>query len=373
MEVRSNKIAKINFNFLLQSFENSAIYVNIIKPIAKYSLYLGISPFTTKNGQIVLSRIRLVPSTILVLTNIALTIIYSTSFGETSDFTKAETIKFLTMFRDLGSTTMMVLNLFFSQMYFTKKLEQMRQVHEVDNQLKQMGCDLDIPNSVVQKHLILLMVLVNLIFNTCGEVFSAWVRCQDQILIFLVNWYPRLIIGIMNSTLNLIFLLIQTRFEMINNIITRGDVTSTTIKKLFNLHKILVKVVREINGIFAFQVLMCTSMNFVLLIGDLHTSIYIIFFDMFYQHHKIVLDMGKNCVTYVFDLFYLSKRASDLCNEANKTKILLVGLKIDIDQEEERNVVVTSVLKLMQNKLEITACRLFSIDNALLFSVLSNF
>ncbi|RZC00569.1 7tm 7 domain containing protein [Asbolus verrucosus] len=71
---------------------------------------------------------------------------------------------------------------------------------------------------------------------------------------------------------------------------------------------------------------------------------------------------------YSFDLYYCSNRSSALCYEANRTKKLLLSIKIDVDKEEERDAVIASSLRLMHNKLEITACKLFNIDNALLFS-----
>jgi gustatory receptor len=55
--------------------------------------------------------------------------------------------------------------------------------------------------------------------------------------------------------------------------------------------------------------------------------------------------------------------------QAATTKTALLGIKIDVVKEDERNTVIASALRLMENKLEVTACKLFRIDNALLFSV----
>lgn len=248
----------------------------------------------------------------------------------------------------------MLLNVFCLGFTSKKMVDQIVQFGRIDSQLKGMNLNSHFDKSErrVRRHLVVLLVLVNLIFNIFGEVASALVRDTNQILFFFVNVYPRMMIGFMTCTLNSIFLLGQTRFEMINELVSRKIENSrkcvnypneanfcNEIQSLVEIHKILVRTCKEINSIFLVQVLVCITMDFVLLIGDLHTSMYIIFFDLFYKHFKIVLDMIKNCVTYVFDLVYLAKRTNDLCNEANRTKILLLGIDVDIDKESERNVV----------------------------------
>jgi gustatory receptor len=47
---------------------------------------------------------------------------------------------------------------------------------------------------------------------------------------------------------------------------------------------------------------------------------------------------------------------------------MLLGVRINVDDENERNEVIALVLNLMNRKLEITAGKLFRIDNTLLFS-----
>jgi gustatory receptor len=47
---------------------------------------------------------------------------------------------------------------------------------------------------------------------------------------------------------------------------------------------------------------------------------------------------------------------------------VLLGVRINVNDENERNEVIALVLKLMNRKLEITAGGLFTIDYSLLFS-----
>ncbi|RZC40867.1 7tm 7 domain containing protein, partial [Asbolus verrucosus] len=217
---------------------------------------------------------------------------------------------------------------------------------------------------------------MHLILITFGEIASALVRHSGTLLYLMVNLYPRLIIGVMNITVYIVSMLTEKRFKSINFLFTQKMNESNQLRRyptesdfsekirhLVSLHKILVKISKEINSVFSFQLLLCITMNFILLIGDLYTSMYIIS-----SHCRLVFDMLKHCIGYIFDLFYIVKRSADLCEEANRTKVLLLGIKIDVEKEDERNSVIASALKLIQNKLEITACKLFNIDNALLFS-----
>jgi hypothetical protein len=45
-----------------------------------------------------------------------------------------------------------------------------------------------------------------------------------------------------------------------------------------------------------------------------------------------------------------------------------LGVRIDVGDENERNEVIGSVLKLMNRRLEIIAGKLFTVNNSLLFS-----
>jgi hypothetical protein len=47
---------------------------------------------------------------------------------------------------------------------------------------------------------------------------------------------------------------------------------------------------------------------------------------------------------------------------------VLLGVRINVNDESERNEVIASALKLMNRKLEVTAGGLFTIDYSLLFS-----
>ena len=53
---------------------------------------------------------------------------------------------------------------------------------------------------------------------------------------------------------------------------------------------------------------------------------------------------------------------------------MLLGVRLPVNnKEDERDTVITSALNLLNNKLEITACRLFRVDYTLLFSVSLDF
>ncbi|RZC38526.1 7tm 7 domain containing protein, partial [Asbolus verrucosus] len=361
-------------------------FEDIFKPLIILSQILGMAPYAIKNDKIIISKIRLIPSIILITINVALTVIYFKNLNETFDidFAKAGTIKFLSMFRDLGGTTLMVVNTAFCYYQSSRMLAELEKISHVDKELTELGLGDNIKkaNASIKRSLQILLIIVHLVFITLGEIASALVRQHGTLLYLLVNLYPRLMIGGMNITVYIVSMLIEERFKSINFLFTQKMIESNQLRKyptefdfsenirhLVSLHKILVKISKEINSVFSFQLLLCITMNFILLIGDLYTSMYIIFFGLFTKHCRLVFDMVKHCIGYIFDLFYVAKRSSDLCEEANRTKVLLLGIKIDVEKEDERNSVIASALKLMQNKLEITACKLFNIDNALLFSI----
>ncbi|RZC40257.1 7tm 7 domain containing protein [Asbolus verrucosus] len=77
----------------------------------------------------------------------------------------------------------------------------------------------------------------------------------------------------------------------------------------------------------------------------------------------------KNMTVYILELCYMIRRCTDVCREANRTIILLSGVKIDICREEERNCMIATSLTLTNSNLQFRACGLFAINNSLLYSI----
>jgi hypothetical protein len=108
--------------------------------------------------------------------------------------------------------------------------------------------------------------------------------------------------------------MIQHRFKMINEALS-SDHNFLHIYDIVSLHKSLDQVIMEVGGIFSLQLLVWISVTSVTLVQDSYLTSFTFCKRMVFKHYKIIVRLINNIAMYVFDLFYLSKRVTDLCGE----------------------------------------------------------
>ncbi|CAH1379676.1 unnamed protein product [Tenebrio molitor] len=305
-----------------------------------------------------------------------------------NEFARVKIINFLLIFRAVANVTVLAMLTTLCYVCAKKTTAAMIELHKVDQILLKLGQieQLARANWRTRNSAIFLVLVVNIALNLTEGVLKALTKSDKQIVYFIVVTYPRIALSNFNTLFFLMTLILEERFRIINGLILKRKNESVgvgryskeanfceVIDELVFIHKSLVRVSKEINQIFYANALFFVTADFILLVGDLYIIMYALFSGFFQKHVRTIISLVKNCTSYVTDLFYFAKRSSDLCHEANRTQVLLAGIHINIEKEEERNTfffqVITSILKLIHNKLDITACRLFSINNALLFSV----
>ncbi|KAJ3616279.1 hypothetical protein Zmor_011951, partial [Zophobas morio] len=228
-------------------------------------------------------------------------------------------------------------------------------------------------NQKIRRLTIATLVLVQVGFNVLGILYSSGTKHDKQIIYFLIMSLPRLVYSNMIIIFCVIVQVLHSRFRIVNLVQSKlrpkSDDFCSIVDHILSLHKILVRISRTVNSIFSIQLLLWIAGDFILIVGDLYAAMVIVFVRTLLTHFHVFLGLMKNCLLLGLELFYLSKVCRDLCFEANRTKALLLDLKIDVHAEKEREAVVAAVLKLMNNSLQMTAMRFFSIDNRLLFSI----
>nr|XP_015839420.1 PREDICTED: putative gustatory receptor 28a [Tribolium castaneum] len=224
-----------------------------------------------------------------------------------------------------------------------------------------------------------LLVILEYLIGNIVSIFSSQFNDISGAFVLL---YPRMIGCNLSVTYFGTTLLLEERFKLVNKFLlgecfkSRNCTKYPTdpnfcdkIKLSVNIHKELTRICRAINSIFSVFFLLWVTVNFLCLVSDLYIVAYLISSGQFFNYWQGELKAFKNVCIYSIEMFYIARRSSRLCSQANRTKTILVGLKVDLSKEEERNTIITSSLELRQFTLQITACRLFTIDNALLFSI----
>nr|XP_015839846.1 PREDICTED: uncharacterized protein LOC107398840 [Tribolium castaneum] len=243
-----------------------------------------------------------------------------------------------------------------------------QKLSEIDNKLEALGLKERLSN-LAQRHKKTLTVLILIeIFalNLSSEIVThILLERNDFFASFVVLQYSRLF-----STTFLTYFLIQTlivqkRFELINELFQKGN--KTILWHLVSCHLKLQRLVKILNSMFDLQILITVTFYFAQTVLDLYTGITVALFET--NKGIFVFIALKNALQNIIELFYLTRRCSELCIQANLAKKLVLDFEIDIQDEEKRNFIVASGLKLSNNKLEITALRMFSINYSLLHSV----
>nr|CAL23149.2 gustatory receptor candidate 16 [Tribolium castaneum] len=358
-------------------------------PIILLSKILGIAPISYKNSNVNYSKIGIVQTVAYFVIFIILTIVFFEKRSALSPFEliQIRTINFVATFRTIANIILMAvlfLGTFIGRAKFLAILKQMRNLEPEFLKLDQLGAT--VRNNRQIRRMVVFLIGVSLSFNLFGDLLTLFIKEEldlvwREVCTFVVQVYPRLVVNTINLTFLTLLMILEGRFRVINDGIqalindsrkvTRFPTELTfcnKIKHLVNLHKNLVKVAKDHNSLYSLHLLLWITVTFILLVGDSYIVMYVFFFHLSDVRYVMVVYLLKNVVLYGLELFILAKIVTDLCQEANSTKKLIVKIKIDIDKEDERNEVISSALKLSQNELEITACKFFSIDNALLFS-----
>ncbi|XP_044262145.1 uncharacterized protein LOC123009724 [Tribolium madens] len=269
--------------------------------------------------------------------------------------------------RSLGTILVMIMVLSLGYLgYFNKIVVLTKKISDIDQVFSEFGLDIGTLN---QKHrkILVVLVLVNLFLH--GLVDWSTVRLVPlnpyQFLVAVV--YPRMVVSTFNIVFYVYTQILEERFKLMNLIIVQEQYFSKKIKSLVVLHKTLVKVARKLNQIFGPQLLLWVLLSVMVVTLELHVFFFSLFNKLLGQYPTGTIAV-KNASLFIFDLIFIAHRCNKLCNEANKTVFLCYSFKVDINDEETRNDFTKLQLKL-SNKLEITACRVFKIDNSLFLEV----
>lgn len=330
----------------------------ILAPLYFATLVVGAVPVAVKNGQIAVSKPRILQTIAILILFFVVAIFYVQDLELVLDeeLSKIKTITFVLILQDSGGIVVMILVIGVS-VFGPKKLQaELDKIMEVDAELVKMGQEKEIVKAGYRyrKTSIILIVLVDVGFNILGTTFLVFstILSDNKLLHFVIIAYPRLVVSSMNLFFYVMMMILEDRFKMINGIILkkmkesrqmrryplRGDFCDE-ISNLTALHKTLTKISRNCNSVFSIHLLLWIAICFGSLIGDLYIGFYVVLFKLSFKYWTFLINITKNVAMCTFDLFYITKRSSDLCIEANCTKNHLVSIKIDVSKENERNVV----------------------------------
>nr|CAL23193.2 gustatory receptor candidate 60 [Tribolium castaneum] len=217
--------------------------------------------------------------------------------------------------------------------------------------------------------ILVLLVIVNLGLNGLIDWYTVCLVPLNPYQFFLAVQYPRIVVSTFNIVFYMYTLILEERFKLINLIIKQEEFFSPKIKRMVLLHKTLVRVAKSLNQVFAPQLLLWVLLGVMVVTVDLHVFFFTLFNKLLGQYPVGIVGV-KNASLFIFDLIFLSFRCTKLCKEANKTAFLWYHIKIDREDEEARDDFIKLGIKLSNDKLEITACRLFKIDNSLILDLL---
>lgn len=288
----------------------------VLKPVVITTKILGIYPYKWKNQRLVYSKMRLIYIFLCFTLSITATIFY---FGQDkrSRTGMFKIITFTIILRAFAWIFTMILALLLLFFRFSKLFEVIASVMRVDSRLNSLGQENRIYRIGLQhrKILVFLVIFEQLVLIFLVEVHTAWIRSFSLKTYVGAFIYPRMVC----TTMYLIFvgftMIIQKRFEIINELLDSSIKTfsKSSICELIYLHKILCSTSRHLNSIFSLQLLMWFGTCFLLILWDLHAATYALLVEQ--KQWTIALIAAKNIFRNVFDLVYLSKRCIELCYE----------------------------------------------------------
>ncbi|EEZ97773.1 gustatory receptor 148 [Tribolium castaneum] len=215
----------------------------------------------------------------------------------------------------------------------------------------------------------ILTFVFNVGANICGLTFSVLLRKHPEIIHLIVLGYPRIVLCNFSTTFFVLSMMIQDRFTIINTVLKKkNNFDSSIITRLVQAHSNLIKIIDKVNTIFNPVIIFFFAIDFILIVGDLYIISSTILFTIT-SNNKFMASLIKNCLFYTTELIYFTIRSAKLCREANRTVKILTALPVPFSDEKKRNLIIFPVMRLLQNRIKITAFGFFSLDYELLFSM----
>jgi hypothetical protein len=298
---------------------NTLTCVEILRPATIMCNILGTNPFTYKNGRLVYSKIRLLQVFLCFTSSILFAIFYFTHYKQVY-LNVPKVVTFILMLRSLGWICTILLILVLTIFRFSKLTEVTASVKQVDSDLISLGQKDRIYKLGLQhrKILIFLLVLEQLVFNVLFDLHTMSNRNFSDPTFIGAFTYPRVACTTFHVAFIVYTIIIQKRFEIVNELLDAcvnksNGIPKNSINQLIYLHKILYKTSKDLNSVFSLQLLMWFGTCFLLTLWDLHSAIHTLLLEQI--RWSVIEVIAKNISYNVFDLFYLSKRCANLCYE----------------------------------------------------------
>ncbi|XP_064214151.1 uncharacterized protein LOC107398838 [Tribolium castaneum] len=326
------------------------------------SKFFGMTPVYIKRKKLIFTKLSIFCClTWLTICVTSLLMFYNQMSNTIShDFVKMKSIRVVLAIHSAGMFVLMVLIIVFVFINWAKVRHQVTQLVLIDSELKK---HYQIHN---ETKLILVLALELVVFNILSGVYMAAIKPNNRVVFFVIITLPRIVVSHMFVIFTTIVVVLYQNFKIVNSMVTSDP---SRIRHVLLLHKSLTRIGTTINSLFSLQLLVFITINFVVLLGDLYVTLYIILTNNQAKYCTTLIGLIKNCVIVIFELYYLSHVCQNVSTEANRTKFILVSTRIDISDEKKRNLVIGNILRLMHRRFEITALRLFTIDNKLLFGI----
>jgi hypothetical protein len=298
----------------------------VFAPLSVTCRILGMIPLSTKNGRLEFSKPALLQTFAFLTTGTVLTAMFIVNFHKYVPYVPSKhnvMIKTAIMLRNSGSMVVTLLVVLSGYRNYFKLRDIKNTISTVDLKLVRMegGECLAQDNYKKHKYLIKSLVFLNLVVVVGTEICTVLIRGHFSFVQILIVVYPQCIIRTLNATFYLFSSIIQTRFKMINRLFStrfskhQRNCFFENVTHIVSLHQVLVKLCAELNSIFSLLLLLWITWMFLLMIGDLHVAIYILLFNQFQKLANVFTIALKNCVIYVLDLCYLSRRCAALSYE----------------------------------------------------------
>ena len=309
----------------------------VFRPLIQITSILGMAPHKSVQGTLINTKTGggfqiAFKITICVIS----LVVYFRDFyleAQFGTFGNITLVRFVVTFRNTAITTLMVIILL-SCLSSAKKIHlELTKIEQIDTDLAKMGQEITLSNrncenrksAIVLTWVIVLFAVIQAIYPYAFHIQTNY----KQIFNVILNFYPRLVVGVRNIFFCLLLMVIKTRFNIINTILKNEIHLSKKnsksncnfykkIKTLVDVHKTMVVVTEEVNSIFSLELLLWISITFVLLLVDVYSITHIVWFNL-EENYALILKLLHNCVMYVFDLFLISITCARVCREVSES------------------------------------------------------
>ncbi|KAF5300084.1 hypothetical protein FQA39_LY11276 [Lamprigera yunnana] len=296
-------------------------------------------------------------------------------FLQDTFFRSSAILSFISQVYVYGYPTITIIAMLIDQSANETNIYVWKEINKIDDTLETLGLQEKVINQNRKTRFISNVFIVYYILQFVIVIAEhhTWYQLLSTIGVVFIN-------GLVKVQYYIFISSIRQRIRILNNFLKKKLKTSLPGKHyklsekvtiVIDEHTLLTNLARTINKTNSILLFTYICLNVGLVITHSYMLIYVSVTLNLKEMARVLYNILPNLLSVCFELYFMTSCSSSVCSEANATKAIFYEIVVDSQNTVATNIIKQTSFHLMNNKLSITAMKLFNVDFTMIYSILA--